>query len=173
MIRKLRTGLVAVFLAGLIVLIAHPDYRQGEPSLRGRAAKDFAFTLDGKPAHLSDLRGKTVLLNFWASWCQPCADEAPALNALQQHIAPLGGTILAVSVDEDAAAYDDFLQRFHITFPAYRDPTAAIPLSYGTTMYPETYIIDRHGRFDRKLVGPQDWMSPAMLAYLDSLLKAD
>jgi cytochrome c biogenesis protein CcmG, thiol:disulfide interchange protein DsbE len=168
--RKLNTGVVLAFIAGLLFLFARPDYRQGEPSLRGRPAKDFAFTLDGKPAHLSDLRGKVVLLNFWATWCPPCVDETQSLNQLQRRIAPLGGTVLGVSVDEDATAYENFLKMYSITFPTYRDPGKQIPLSYGTTMYPDTYIITRSGRLDRKIVGAQDWTSPDLTAYINSLL---
>jgi len=168
--RKLKTGLVLAFVAALLYLFARPDYRQGEASLRGRPAKDFAFTVDGKPARLSDFRGKVVLLNFWASWCPPCVDEAPALNQLQQRLSSLGGTILGVSIDEDPNAYQDFLRMYSVDFPTYRDPSKQISLGYGTLMIPETYVIDRSGRIDRKIVGPQDWTSPTMLAYLDSVL---
>ena len=170
--RKLKTALVLAFIAGLLVLFARPDYRQGEPSLRGRAAHDFPLTLYGKSAHLSDLRGKVVLLNFWASWCQPCIEEAPSLNLLQQRIAPLGGTVLGVNVgvDDDVDAYQKFLSDYKIDFPTYRDATQKLAASYGTTAYPETYVIDRHGRLDRKIVGPQDWTSPEMMVYVDSLL---
>lgn len=168
--RKLKTGLVLAFIAGLLVLFALPDYRQGEASLRGRPAKDFQITLDGKPARLSDFRGKVVVLNFWASWCPPCVDEAPALNALQGRIALFGGTVLGVSEDEDPSAFDDFLKTYDVAFPTYRDPSKQIKLSYGTQMIPETYVIDREGRIDRKIVGAQDWTSPAMTSYLDSLL---
>jgi cytochrome c biogenesis protein CcmG, thiol:disulfide interchange protein DsbE len=175
--RNLKTGLVLAFIAGLIVLFARPDYRQGEPSLRGSTPKDFPFTLDGKPAHLSDLRGKVVLLNFWASWCQPCVEEAPSLNALQRRIEPLGGTVLGINVgidnvggDNEEPAYEKFLNDYKIAFPTYRDPTQKLAASYGTLAYPETYVIDRKGHLDRKIVGPQDWTSPEMMAYLDSLL---
>ncbi|HXA79148.1 MAG TPA: TlpA disulfide reductase family protein [Candidatus Acidoferrales bacterium] len=170
--RKLKTGLVLAFIAGLLVLFARPDYRQGEPSLRGSTPKDFPLTLNGRPAHLSDLRGKVVLLNFWASWCQPCIDEAPSLNTLQQRIAPLGGTVLGVNIgiEDEESAYEKFLKTYHIDFPTYRDDTKLLAASYGTTAYPETYVIDRKGRLDRKIVGPQDWTSPEMMTYLDSLL---
>jgi len=169
--RKLETGVVAAFIAALAVLFVHPDYRQGEPSLHGSPAKDFPFTLDGKASRLADLRGKVVVLNFWATWCPPCVDEAPSLNALQQRIAPLGGTVLGVSVDEDQTAYDDFLKTYSIGFPTYRDPSKQIAIGYGTTMYPETFVIDKRGRIDRKIVGPQDWTSAEMIAYFDSALK--
>ena len=170
--RNIKTGVVLVFVAGLLALFAHPDYRQGEPSLHGTPAKDFAFTLDGKPTRLSDLRGRVVVLNFWATWCPPCVDETPSLNALQQEIQPRGGMVLGVSVDDDQAAIDAFVKKYNISFPTYRDASKQIPLSYGTTMYPDTYIIDRQGRIDRKLVGPQDWTSTDMTAYFDSLLKS-
>jgi len=170
--RKLKTTLVLAFIVGLLVLFARPDYRQGEPSLRGRTAQDFPLTLNGKPAHLSDLRGKVVLVNFWASWCQPCVEEAPSLNSLQTRIAPLGGTILGVNVgiNDDEDAYQKFLTDYRITFPTYRDATEKLAASWGTTAFPETYVIDRQGRLDRKIVGPQDWTSPDMMTYLDSLL---
>jgi len=159
------------FIAGLLALFAYPDYRQGEPSMRGKAAKDFELTLDGKQAKLStDLRGKIVVLNFWATWCPPCVEETASLNLLQAWLAPKGGTVLGVSVDDDQSAYDTFLNANHVIFPTYRDNAKAIPASYGTTMYPETYVIDRNGHIDRKIIGPQDWTSPEMLEYFNNLL---
>jgi peroxiredoxin len=168
--RKLKTGAVLAFIALLIFLFARPDYRQGEPSLRGRTAKDFQFTLNGKPMKLSDLRGQVVLVDFWASWCPPCVDEAPSLNALQEQIAARGGTVLGVSIDDDENAYETFLKKYGISFPTFRDPSKKIETDYGTSMIPETYVIDRNGKIDRKVVGAQDWTSPTMMAYLNSVL---
>jgi len=170
--RKLKTGLVLAFIAGLIVLFARPEYRQGEPSLRGRPARDFQLTLDRRPARLSDLRGKVVVLNFWASWCPPCVDEAPSLNALQQRIAPFGGVVLGVDagVNDSESEYENFLKAQNVIFPTYFDASQKIALSYGTSMYPETYVIDRNGRLNRKIIGPQDWTGPTMIAYFDSVL---
>jgi cytochrome c biogenesis protein CcmG, thiol:disulfide interchange protein DsbE len=170
--RKLLTLAVLAFIGGLLVLFAAPEYRQGEPSLAGKAAPGFSFNLNGNPATLADLRGKVVVLNFWATWCPPCVEEAPSLERLQETIAPRGGTVLGISVDDDEAAYSKFLQDQHFTFPNYRDPSRRIALSYGTSMYPETYIIDRNGRLARKIIGPQDWDSPEIAAYLNQLLQA-
>jgi len=160
----------------ILLLFALPSYRQGEASIAGKTADDFALTIDGKPQRLSDYRGKVVVLNFWASWCPPCLEEAPALNRLQRHIEPRGGTILGVSIDEDPAAYEKFLKDFGIVFPTWRDPNvqdnkSKIELGYGTSLIPETYVIDRHGKIARKLVSAQQWDSPEMLAYFDAILK--
>ena len=161
----------AVALAGaILVLFAMPSYRQGEASIAGKPAIDFPITLAGKPEHLADLKGKIVILNFWATWCPPCVEETPALNRLQKYVDARGGMVLGVSVDDDASAYEKFLKDQSVVFPTYRDVTKKSAADYGTSMYPETYVIDRHGRIARKFVGPQQWDSPEMLAYFDSIL---
>jgi cytochrome c biogenesis protein CcmG, thiol:disulfide interchange protein DsbE len=167
------SGLVA--LVGIIVVFAMPSYRHGEASIAGTRAENFAFELNGKPAHLSDLRGKIVVLNFWGSWCPPCIEETPALNRLQQYIASRNALVLGVAADEDQAAYEKFLRDHGVVFQTYRDPAtrdnrSPIAESYGTTMVPETYIIGRDGKIQRKIIGMQDWDSPEMLAYFDSIL---
>jgi len=174
-------GVLAVIL-GVLVLFARPSYRQGEAAIAGKAAEDFAFDLTDPPApagspaaagklsHLSDLKGKVVVLNFWASYCLPCVEEAPALNRLQERIAPRGGLILGVSIDEDPAAYEKFLKDHAVPFPTWRDPSRKVMHDYGTIMIPETYIIDRHGRIARKIIGPQQWDSPDLTSYFDYLL---
>ena len=174
-------GVLAVALA-VIVLFARPSYRQGEASVAGKSAQDFVMALSdppasaglpaqpGKSTHLSDFKGKVVVLNFWATWCPPCVDEAPALNHLQERIASRGGIIIGVSIDDDASKYEKFLKDFGVPFPTWRDPSAKVMHDYGTVMIPETYIIDRHGRIARKIIGPQRWDSPELTAYFDYLL---
>ena len=102
-------------------------------------------------------------------------EETPGLNRLQKHIAPRNGVILGVAADEDAAAYERFLRDQGVTFPTYRDPAtkdnhSPIAQTYGTSMYPETYVIDRNGKIARKFIGFQQWDSPEMLAYFDAIL---
>jgi cytochrome c biogenesis protein CcmG/thiol:disulfide interchange protein DsbE len=159
-----------IVAAAILYVFAAPSYRQGEPSLAGRKASDFDFQLAGHDAHLADLKGKVVLLDFWASWCPPCLEEAESLNRLQQDISAQGGTILAISEDEDADAYEKFIQDNHVEFPTYRDPTKKIKESYGTVMIPEAYLIDRDGKIARKIVGAQDWQSPEIMASVNVLL---
>jgi peroxiredoxin len=158
------------FAFAILAFFSLPHYRQGESSIAGRTADDFKMDLNGKPGHLSDLRGKVVILNFWASWCGPCVEETPALIALQQRIAPRNGVVVGVSVDDDAAAYAKFVKDQGINFPTMNDPSAKIAHEYGSSMWPETYVIDRKGKIARKIIGPQDWNSPEMLVYFDNLL---
>jgi peroxiredoxin len=155
--------------AALLYAFSIPSFRQGEPSLAGRKPKDFTIQIPGA-SHLSDLKGKVVVLNFWASWCPPCLEETQSLNRLQEDISQRGGVVLGISVDEDAAAYQKFLQDNHVVFPTYRDGTKKSAADYGTSMFPETYLIDRNGRLARKIVGPQDWQSPEIMSSIDVLL---
>jgi cytochrome c biogenesis protein CcmG/thiol:disulfide interchange protein DsbE len=167
-------GVLAVAL-GVLLLFAMPSYRQGEASIAGRTAQDFSLEIAGKPKHLTDYKGQVVILNFWATWCPPCVEETPALNRLQKYIESRNGVILGVAADEDPAAYEKFLGDQGVVFPTYRDPStkdnhSPIAQSYGTSMYPETYVIDRHGKIARKFIGFQQWDSPDMLSYFDSIL---
>jgi cytochrome c biogenesis protein CcmG, thiol:disulfide interchange protein DsbE len=173
--RKLATWAALAAAAGIILVFALPSYRQGEVSIAGTTARDFPLELAGKPTHLSDLRGKVVILNFWASWCPPCVEEAPSLNRLEKYVGSRNGVIVGVAADEDPAAFQKFLHEQAIVFPTYRDPAtkdqrSPIAVSYGTVMIPETYVIDRHGKITRKFIGFQQWDSPDMLAYFDTLL---
>jgi cytochrome c biogenesis protein CcmG/thiol:disulfide interchange protein DsbE len=158
-----------IFAAAVLYVFAAPSYRQGEPSLAGRKAQDFDMQITGA-SHLSDLHGKVVILDFWASWCPPCLEEAASLNRLQQDISPRGGVVVAISEDEDESAYDKFLKDNNIIFPTFRDPTKKAKEMYGTVMIPETYLIDRDGRLVRKIVGAQDWQSPEIMRSIDVLL---
>jgi len=170
MLRKIAAWGVVGFAALVVVFFAMPMYRQGEPTVAGKTAQDFPTEIAGKPGHLSDLRGKVVVLNFWATWCPPCIEETPSLNKLQKYIESRGGVVLGVSVDEDAAAYEKFLKDYDVIFPTFREPTRKVALDYGTPIFPDTYIIDRHGKIVRKFFTSQQWDSPDMFAYFDSIL---
>src|SRR6059036_2222279 len=169
-LRKIAAWGVLAAALGVVLLFAMPTYRQGEASIAGTTARDFSVDIAGRPGHLTDLKGKVVVLNFWATWCPPCVEETPALNKLQKYIDSRNGLVLGVSVDEDPAAYEKFLKDQGVIFPTFREPTRKLALDYGTPVYPDTYIIDRHGKIARKFYGPQQWDSPEMLAYFDAIL---
>jgi cytochrome c biogenesis protein CcmG/thiol:disulfide interchange protein DsbE len=166
---KILGPIALILVAAVLYVFAAPSYRQGEASLAGRRAQDFPIQITGA-SRLADLRGKVIVLNFWASWCPPCLEETQSLNRLQEAIAGRGGVVLGVSVDEDQAAYEKFLADNHVVFPTYRDASKKSASNYGTSMFPETYLIDREGRLARKIVGPQDWQSPEVMSSIDVLL---
>ena len=171
MFRKAINIAVVVAASAVLWLFFTPLYRQGEPTIAGKTAPAFSFELNGKQMQLSDLRGKVVVLNFWASWCPPCVEETPSLNGLEARIAPQGGMVLGVSVDENDAAYQKFLRDQNVSFPTWRDPQQKVNLEYGTTIFPETYIINREGKIARKVIGPQDWDRGENYAFVESLLQ--
>src|SRR5712691_11570789 len=122
-LRKMAAWGVVALAALVVVFFAMPMYRQGEPTVAGKKAQDFPLEIAGKPGHLTDLKGKVVVLNFWATWCPPWVEETPALNKLQKYIDSRGGMVLGVSVDEDPAAYEKFLKDQGVIFPTFREPT--------------------------------------------------
>lgn len=141
--------------------------RGAHPSKIGKAAPDFTVTDSTRTVHLRDYRGQVVLLNFWATWCPPCVEELPTLEALHHKMPQL--TILAVSVDDDPNAYHQFLINHQIDITTVRDAAQKANMLYGTIQFPETYVIDRKGILRRKFIGAQDWTNPEILDYLSKM----
>ncbi len=141
--------------------------RGSHPSQTGKLAPDFNVADGTSAVHLASYRGQVVLLNFWATWCEPCILELPSL--LQFHHEHPEYPVLAVSIDEDPDAYRSFLQRRHVDLITVRDPQQTAASKFGTEQWPETYIIDREGRIRRRFIGAQDWSSPEILRFLKTL----
>jgi cytochrome c biogenesis protein CcmG/thiol:disulfide interchange protein DsbE len=94
---------------------------------------------------LASYRGTVVVLNFWASWCKPCEEEAPLLERAQRKISRHGGTVLGVTFSDTSSDSLSFVRRFHLTYPSLRDTTEEFTHSYGTIALPESFVIDRDG----------------------------
>jgi len=139
----------------------------------GDRAPEFRLAaLDGRNVSLSSLRGKVVMVHFWATWCPPCVDELPILDRFARARTGSDLEVLAVSVDEGgAAAVGPFLQRNRISLPVLLDPDRAVSTSYGTFKYPETYLVDRQGVIRRKIIGAADWSQPGAAELIAGLLK--
>jgi cytochrome c biogenesis protein CcmG, thiol:disulfide interchange protein DsbE len=110
-----------------------------------------------------------VVLNFWATWCQPCVAEMPSLVQMQRRLRNKGVTVLAVSTDESDGAYHRFLQNYGIDLLTVRDADKKSNTLYGTFKFPETYIIDRNGIVRRKFIGPVEWGDPEIVDFLNKL----
>ena len=124
-------------------------------NLDPRPAPDFVLTTyDGERLQLSDFRGQVVLLNFWASWCPPCRVEAPVLQRAAERLGSAGVTVIGIDVWDDAAQARAFLDEFDVSYPNAEDTTRSIPVEYGVTGLPETFVISPSGVLVRRWVGP-------------------
>jgi peroxiredoxin len=160
--RSLALGLavavaVAVFAA---LLLSDPPV---DPIRPGQPAPGFELPLLTGDASISlaSLRGRVVLLNFWATWCAPCEAEMPAMQRLHTALAGPDFELVAVSVDVGREEVSKFQERLALTFPIALDPEKRISVQYQSYRYPESYLIDRDGRILSRYIGPRDWDSPA------------
>ena len=173
--------------------------RGAKPNLVGSTAPDFTIQDAQRTISLHDLRGKVVVLNFWATWCPPCVAALPEIQKFygQYHskgleivgvdndrdaesrvvvvvAAAVRGdkvTVFAVSTDsdEDAEKYQRFLRERNIRLLTVRDGAQKSNALYATFKFPETYIIDDRGIIRRKFIGPVQWTKPEIIAYLTDL----
>lgn len=129
----------------------------GIPSPRaGFAAPDVSLgLLDGGAVRLSDLRGQALVLNVWASWCEPCRVEMPALEALNAAYADRGVVVLGVNstIQDREQAARDFVSEFALTFPIALDPEGQATRAYQVRAWPSTFFIDRDGVIRRVVIG--------------------
>ncbi|MDR3723758.1 MAG: TlpA disulfide reductase family protein [Terracidiphilus sp.] len=156
-----------ILLLLLPLVLASACNRGAHPAQTGKPAPDFTISDGTSTVHLASYRGKVVLVNFWATWCGPCVLEMPSLLALHHQLPNVA--ILAISVDEDASAYSNFIARRRIDLITVRDPEQKAANLFHSDMWPETFVIDRQGVIRRKFVGAQDWTSPEIRQYLQSL----
>ena len=156
-------------LVGILTLSLAGCYSGTRPPHIGTVAPDFTVQDSDRTVTLSQLRGKIVVLNFWATWCPPCIDETPSLVQLQQRFKDKGVVVLGISWDKDDDAYHKFLKEYKIDFPTVRDDERHSGKLYGTFIIPETYIIDRNGILRRKFISAVDWNEPEIVDFLSKL----
>jgi peroxiredoxin len=135
------------------------------------SAPDFSIIADdGRTISRANFGGKLLVLNFWASYCEPCIEELPSLDQFQRELANQGVVVLGVSIDKDPKAYKRFLQKYNVSFLTARDPDNKINAEYGTFKIPETYIINRDGKVVGKIISSTNWTDDRMMSYVKSLL---
>ena len=158
-----------VLTAVLGTVLCSGCYSGSRPPHVGSPAKEFTVADSDHSVSLNQYRGQVVLVNFWATWCPPCVEELPSLMTLQERMKGRGVVVVGVSIDVDGDAYHRFLKLHNINFVTVRDPEQKVASMYGTSGWPETYIIDRQGVLRRKFVGPVDWNAPDVIAFLSRM----
>ncbi|MCP9487219.1 MAG: TlpA family protein disulfide reductase [Gaiellaceae bacterium MAG52_C11] len=157
----LAVGVVVALLGLLIWKVAKGDDNAVTGSLaEGKPAAAPAFTLakldgDGELT-LQSLRGKAVVLNFWASWCGPCKDETPLLQRSWERWEGKGVVFVGIDVKDFRGDARSFLRKFGVTYPNVYDGKGSTVGRYGVTGFPETYFIDARGRVVYRIAGPVD-----------------
>ena len=125
----------------------------------------------GQPASLADYRGKVVLLNIWATWCDPCRLEMPSMEKLSEHLKGSDFRVVAVSVDRDGPdVVMKFVNDLGLHFDILHDRSGAIRQTLQTTGVPESFVIDRNGVIIKKVIGAEQWDAPVNEALIRTLL---
>jgi len=139
---------------------------------RPKPADDFTLTTaDGAPFRLSQHRGKTVLINFWATWCLPCREEMPALERLHRRHKDRGLVLVAISLDTDPKVVPPYVKASQLTFPIALDPKAEVANKYGVRALPSSFVIDRQGTMTGLALGPRVWDNAASHALVEALTR--
>ena len=165
-------ALAPLVLLGALGLVLLQRLPAASPTSVGSVAPDFVLAdLDGNPVRLADLRGRPVILNFWASWCGPCVEEFPLLREAAAAHADEGLAIVGIVFRDRSEAARDFMARNGGTWPAAMDPGDRVATAYGILGPPETYFIARDGTIAARQFGPVD--TDALDAQLATILHDD
>ncbi len=141
------------------------------PWRAGRATPPLELPrLDGGRWRLAGARGRVVLLNFWASWCEPCRTEIPSLELFAQREEREGVVVMAVNYRETDAAIRRFLEQMPVSLPILRDADGAAARDWGIRVFPTTVLVGRDGLARFSIVGEADWLAPKFRNLLGSLL---
>ena len=172
-------SVLAIFFSCVVVCAnawsASPDYSV-VPKLQEvkdhPEAPDFTLTRpDGKKVSLKDFRGKVVFLNFWATWCEACRDEMPSMEKLYREFKGKGLEVVGVNVKDKRPDALAFLKKYQITYPIIMDPEGEAGLLYGAFGMPISYLIDRKGVVQARLLGGADWYTPGARNVIKALVE--
>lgn len=172
--RTWRARAIALGALGLAAAACGGNERSATATLAvGAPAPAYAaFTMDGTPVGLADLKGEAVLLNVWATWCKPCREEIPALDSLHREFGPRGFRVVGVSIDviTDTMEIAGFARALGASYDLWLDPDDKVSTTFRAIGVPSTALIDRHGVLRWRHMGPVRAKDPALRALLDSVL---
>lgn len=138
----------------------------------GTVAAPFDLTsLDGRSLQLADLKGKVVLVNFWATWCGPCKEEMPAFERLRQKLDPERFALVTITTDLQREGIKHFLATLQVQLPVLFDENQDVSQAYLVRALPTTVLIDRQGALVGRAVGPREWDAPQSFRLLQSMMQ--
>jgi peroxiredoxin len=172
---KKNNPLLPVFIAFLLSLFmlqgCGPGERSGYQVVIGQPVPEFALTdIKGREWRLSELRGKVIFINFWASWCRPCLEEMPSMEVLNRRLPDTSFQMLAILYNDRPEFANTVAEKIGFTAPIIVDTGSEMGSQYGITGVPETFIVDTQGVLREKFIGPQKWDSPETMAMLEQYL---
>ncbi len=137
-----------------------------------KAPNFYLEDLKGKKLELKNFKGKVVFLNFWATWCSPCKEELPSMEALYQQFKEKNFVFIAISVDyEGRKPVKEFIEKHRYTIPVLLDLKCEILDLYNVKGIPTTFVIDKKGRMIGRAVGPRNWKNPEVVSLLNLLIE--
>jgi thiol-disulfide isomerase/thioredoxin len=175
--RPRRRGPLAAWILAAILcasgLTAPRGHSETARLLPWRDAKTPPLALNdlaGRPRALADYRGKVVLVNFWATWCEPCRDEMPSMQKLQERLAGRPFAILAVNYGESEARVSEFVKRAAVDFTVLLDPNQEAPRAWRVRVLPASFLVGADGRLRYSVVGELDWTGAEVVDTIRRLL---
>jgi thiol-disulfide isomerase/thioredoxin len=165
--RRLLQWTLAVMAGGL----APRADAEGTPTRRPWPARRATPRVDLPGLRLADLKGQVVLLNFWASWCEPCRAEMPSLETIAAQLTAEGLAVIAVNFKESEATIRRFTQSTSLALPVARDADGAVAKAFGVNIFPTTVAIARNGRAAFSVIGAVDWASAPAQPWISELLR--
>ena len=175
--RNLVLVVVIVLVGTAVYLVATSSSRPPSEWVNSVAVGDLApdFQLEdtkGNKVSLSDLRGKVVMVNLWATWCPPCIEEMPSMERLHEVMAGDDFVMLAINTEQNGrTVVPEFLEKTPYSFPILYDDESVVQKLYGVYKFPESFIVGKDGKVVEKVIGPLDWSSPKTINYLKGLIK--
>ena len=165
----------AVFIAVALLLLSLPSAAQQAgagltPLADAPPAPAFSLVdMDGTVYRLSDIRGRVVIVNFWAAWCPPCREEMPSMQRAWEQLRAEGILMLGINVGEDEDTIFQFTADYPVDFPLLLDRDSAVTAQWPVRGLPTTFVVDPAGRLVYQAIGSREWDDPALLALIRAL----
>jgi thiol-disulfide isomerase/thioredoxin len=158
--------------AALAVLVAAAPAADLKPGSGARAPALALKDRDGRLHDLAAYRGKVVVVNFWAVWCEPCRDEMPSLNRLRERFARRPFEVVAVNLGDSDARIAEFVAKIPLDFPVLPDRTGRSKQDWQVKLLPASFVVGPDGRVRYRALGELDWNEPKVVAAIERLLPA-